>query len=76
MGADDVFADVAFVFLANQPATGLHVVKHNVLAGIGLIAAKDNWKEQAACDGYVFEFYVGDVNSRLGLAGSFGIEGI
>lgn len=76
MGADDVFADIAFAFLADQPTTGLHVVKHDVLAGVGLIAAKDNREKQAAGDGYVFEFDVSDVDPRLGLAGSFGIEGI
>ena len=76
MCADDVFADIAFVFLADQPTASLHVVELNVLAGIGLIAAEDNGEEQAAPDGNVFEFDVGDVDPRLGLAGSFWIEGI
>lgn len=76
MGADDVFADVAFVFLADQPASSLYVVKHDVFAGVGLVAAKDNREQQAAGNGYVFEFDVGDIDSRLGLTGSLGIEGI
>lgn len=76
MGADDVFANVTFVFLADQPSTGLHVVKLNILAWVCLIATEDDGEKQAAPDGNVFEFDVGYIDPRLGLAGSFGIEGI
>ena len=71
-----MLADISFVLLANQPASGLHILKSDVAARIGLIAPHNNRKEQTMSDGYIFEPNIGDVDPRLSLAGASGVEGI
>ena len=71
-----MLADVSFVFFSKQPTFGLNIIKSDICAGIGFIAPHDYRKQETVFDSNIFEFDVGDIDSRLSLTGTFGIVGV
>jgi len=61
---------ISFFSLANQPASCLNIFEGNVFAGVGFITSHDDGEKETISDLNVFELYVANVDSGLGLASS------
>ena len=69
----NVLADISLILFIYCPALGLHVLKDNVLAWVCLVASEDEREEKTVSYSNVLQLYISNIDSRLSLAGLFGI---